>query len=102
MKDNTYNFQDFNFLKTHDIFEAENSQQVKIDPKNFDVLKITNMLSESFRQQAAQSDREEDKQEYESWALIHKLAFVDKLRFTYSKQNSNQECPKTFLDNLTI
>lgn len=32
MKDNTYNFQDFNFLKTHDIFEAENSQQVKIDP----------------------------------------------------------------------
>ncbi len=48
------------------------------------------------------------KGQYETWALIEKLAKIDKLNFEYEKPNkglgkeSNQECPKTRLDNLTI
>ena len=41
---------------------------------------------------------------YDSWVLVQRLMQADKLKFTYRKPGGDpsEECPKTFVDNMTL
>jgi len=108
---------DYNFFKPEDIFQQENMPNIKFESSNIDVGKFAKGLAEKFKHLTEQSKAlnlslKDDYQNsevskgyikgaYESWSLIHRLSFIDKLNHTY-KKNSGEECPKNMIDNLTI
>lgn len=75
--------------------------------ENIDVRRISKSLRDNMlrlsKQDLAYNSSQNNclRQQYESWNLIEKLAFVDQL-FHELKNFDHQACPKTFVDELTM